>query len=378
MLFTVRDNYSFILVLICTVFFSGFSSTCPPCVPSIIDNDIIFQIFGVDSTVFPYGEGEFGICLNTCKNYTLILFHNGTQIAELDSTHTEETLSEYNEILIPLLKPGKRNALKRKNTSIWKSVFNKKISAKEKKNLLLDCGYWPEGFFISKDVNLSASGSSVLNNSLELKASKNIGFISTKAGLRIKWHHGKLADNLIENSRDNFRKHAFSFSLGVPFIRYELSQAGWLIPEYFWLEENVNHVYDHTAQPVILSQLDREWSRTNKKNISHSFNFKFSRFNYFLLFDKEIYRKPVMKFELDSLEAPGSASWGTSLTFAYDTWIPGIRLRLSRFNFNMLPKGKYFIPVSIMPLEFYLYYWNPKRYSLGCDMEISIDLKKSG
>lgn len=378
MLFTVRDNYSFILVLICTVFFSGFSSTCPPCVPSIIDNDIIFQIFGVDSTVFPYGEGEFGICLNTCKNYTLILFHNGTQIAELDSTHTEETLSEYNEILIPLLKPGKRNALKRKNTSIWKSVFNKKISAKEKKNLLLDCGYWPEGFFISKDVNLSASGSSVLNNSLELEASKNIGFINTKAGLRIKWHYGKLADNLIENSRDNFRKHAFSFSLGVPFIRYELSQAGWLIPEYFWLEENINHVYDHIAQPAILSQLEREWSRSHKKNISHSFNFKFNRFNIFLLVDKEMYRKPVVRFELDSLEAPGSASWGTSLTFACDTWIPGIRFRLTRFNFNLFPKGKSVFPVSIMPLEFYLYYWNPKRYSLGCDMEISIDLKKSG
>ncbi|KMQ50843.1 hypothetical protein CHISP_2194 [Chitinispirillum alkaliphilum] len=346
-----------------------------PCVPSVIEDHQVLHYLGLGQV----SGVEYRACLSGDKNQRkLILFRDGTQIGELDPQKTERLLVEHKNFGLSLSQNRSPRALggSAGKTFFRDTIFNPQIDNREKIAAIMESGAWPAGFEIIKRLEFAGSTTALLRNSVAFNGMYNYHYFYIGAGLQRNWYSGGLPDILLSNEKNNYLNHAFSFTLGVPFVRYELKQAGWILPEYFWLEDDIIAVTDKRVEPRTVGQISRQWDKSHKKNFSHALYFKAGHFGFSMLFDFEMYSRTIYQFQMDNLPSV-FGTWGASLTFAADAWIPGVWLDVPKFETVFFRGRNFQVPVEVEPLQLHFHYWNLRRYNLGCSMRINFDVRKN-
>jgi hypothetical protein len=155
------------------------------------------------------------------------------------------------------------------------------------------------------------------------------------------------------------------------FIRYEMQQAGWMLPRYFWLEEDVAGVMDDRVQGRTLRDAERRWPKSHRRNLSHALKLRFGHCYLDLLFDRDVYRHPIATVRLDSLPSV-FGTWGASLTGAADVVIPGVWLSVPSVTPAVFTISGFQVPLTAEPLRIHFYYWNMQRYNLGATLRLHL------
>lgn len=351
-----------------------------PCEPVVLsDTAVINYLIPNPSDRIP--GAEYRACVRKGSSEVLVVFRDGTQISELSSQETERFLQSHSRLRRQeKADPGYQKTSWAEQLSGEESflgvLLNDGIPVKEKLKTSLELGLWTTGFSVSNGVDFASSRALVIRNTVHLEYLGELFSVYAGVGFHGSSFHGSLAGELQSDSLNHFRNGSFSWTVGLPFIRYEMKQAGWVIPEYFWLEDDMLSVLDLGEQGETLAEMSRRWGKGHKGNVGHALYTKAGHFRFDMYFDGDLYRTSVLRMSLDSLPFI-FGTWGVSLTKASDVWIPGAWIETPGLSGNLFTYSGFEVPFAVEPLRFHFHYWNLRRYNVGFTTGMSFDLKKS-
>ncbi len=348
-----------------------------PCNPQVVGDSLVLSLFDPLSAEID-SNSEYAICLDNSKPPLLILFRDGTQVKGLDSTLADTFFALHPALREKLSaqRVGRVNDDNSGDRFFRDKLFNTDLDRNERIELILNLGAWPVGLAVSKGVGLGGSNVTILSNSIRFEGMGRFRHLYFGAGLKRDWCHGSLVDQLFSDAQNNYRNHSFSFTLGLPFLRYEIKQAGWILPEFFWLEDDIIAVLEHRTAPVTVAQIPIQWDKSHKRNWEHQLYSKIGHVRFTMLFDSEMYGRAIVQLSVDELPS-GLGTWGASLTRAADVWVPGAWLHLPAFQISLFSEKDFEVPVHIGPLHLYFHYWNLRRFNLGGTMVVHFGLNKN-
>jgi hypothetical protein len=357
----------------------------PPCLPRLMTDSCMVGILPSDFAA-PSGA-EYRGCLSESLPLRLTLFRNGTELLELDSGATARFLAEHPDFRTgdPAATdsgstgkpagPAGRSRRSWGEESLIAALADTSLPRARKAQRILDMGAWRSGLTISDEFTMAGSQVAVWRDKLDCDAMARIGYFRIGAGFHAGWLYGSLARYLQKDTTEFFLNHAFSLTLGVPFFRYEMRLAGQIIPEYFWLEEDISAVIRRSGQGRLL-RMEKTWSPTHRSNMEHRLHFRVGHLYTDLLLDSHVYRRPIIRVYFDDMPAL-FGSWGASLTCAPDLWIPGAWVKVQPFGSRGARIGAWQLPVIVEPLRVHFNYWDFKRYNFGLTIAVHIDYQKS-
>ncbi|MBW8888724.1 MAG: hypothetical protein JF616_13285 [Fibrobacteres bacterium] len=162
----------------------------------------------------------------------------------------------------------------------------------------------------------------------------------------------------------------WTFSVGVPALRYTLALADQPLPRYFWMESRSTDAIRTHSQGRLVSQWKGD-KLESSGNLSQSVDARFGILRYGILFDFDAYRVPVQTVGCEDLPAL-FGTWGAGLILASDVlatraWldIPDAALSLD------VPRDwPTHVRIAFLRLEFD--YRNQKSFSLGLSVRLNI------
>ncbi|MFW5813030.1 MAG: hypothetical protein ACOCXC_01780 [Fibrobacterota bacterium] len=352
-----------------------------PCVPLVVSDSQAIKDLASAGFSERIPGAEYRVCVRDDLSGVLIVFRDGTQIGELSQEKTEQFLQRYPQYrqedrAEPAHRKPNRAEQLWGEESFCALLIDENIPVKRKLDAFLELGSWPTGFSLADRFDMAASRTLVIRNTVHVDYLGRLFFVYAGVGFHGSSFHGSLAEELQGDSLNHFNNGSLSWTIGLPFIRYEMKQAGWVIPEYFWLEDDMASMIYLGEQGETLAGMSRRWSRGHKGNVGHALYMKAGHFHFDMIFDGDLYRKTISRVSLDSLPFIWG-TWGASLTRASDVWVPGAWIQTPRISVNLFSYSGFDLPFTMEPLRFHFHYWNLRRYNVGFSTRMTFDLKKS-
>jgi hypothetical protein len=337
----------------------------------------------------PATGDEYRACLRSSAPPLLVVFRNGTQIGEFDSVTTSTLVATF-----PALLAGQASSEQKGDTAtpavkvrgararrLWgeesfiATLRDTTIARAAKLGKIVDLGSWPNGLTISDHFDIANSRVTIYRQSLHITGLAQIFFAYIGAGYHSSWYYGSLQHALLKDSLNNYRNQSFSWTVGVPFFRYEMAMAGQILPEYVWLEEDIVAVLADSIPGKTIRRAELRWDARHKANWCHLLKLRLGHASFDMLFDREIYRRPITRLAVDKMPAV-FGTWGASLTRAADVWIPGAAIEFPGIAKEIAAFGAYQIPLTIEPMRIQFYYWNFKRLKVDFSIALTIGYRK--
>ena len=329
-------------------------------------------------------ESEFHACLKAGSPYTLLVFCNGTQAGELDSAETVQFLSRHRDFR-KRLDGTKDGAAAFRAFRTWLygrgsflgTVSDSTLDITAKLRKVAVMGAWPCGLVVENSFDAAASWEVVGRNFLHCTVLARLYCIYAGIGYHGAMFAGPLTDMLQSDRENHFNNNPFSWSMGLPFIRYEMLLGAPVLPYYFWLESNIKEIMNHAEEGTTLARAEWRWEREYLDNRAHVIHFRAGHFAADLLFDRYVYRQGILRVSVERLPSL-FGTWGVSWTRAADVWIPGIELEFPQIAYRGFSAGGYRFPLAVMPLRAHFDYYDASRFSLGYTMNIRVEFRKNG
>ncbi len=360
-------------------FFSVLTSTAQlPCNPQILkDSTLLFSLGAINDN-----SADCRACLRTTSPPVLVLFKNGTQVSELTPQETERFLAKNPAFQVSptVEKKSRRDSLNWAgklwgDSSFASTILKPDVSIIGKLSKTLTLGAWPTGFTLTDNLGCGASTRLVFNNTFRMEYLGSLFEVYAGVGYERKSLFGILPSELFGDSLNRHINGSWSWTVGLPFIRYEMKQAGYIIPDYFWLEDNINNVLHSSHHGSFLKSMDWRWDSKHKDNMSHAIYIKAGYFHLDFFFDGDVYHKSVTRMSFEQLPS-FFGTWGISLTKAPDVWIPGGWLQTPQLNTPLFRFSDYEIPIAFSPVRFSFNYWSLRRYQVSAQTVLTFDIKE--
>ncbi|MFP4165282.1 MAG: hypothetical protein ACLFQB_15210 [Chitinispirillaceae bacterium] len=349
-----------------------------PCTPEILkDTGAVKEISALLGLSGLASDAEYRFCVQKAKDTSevLIVFRNGTQIGELSPEQTEDFLKNHPRLGKKKARTSKKAGLGQfwNKTSFPGILIDKNISFGDKLKALAGLGSWPTGLSFTDNLEIAASRSLITRNTMSFEYIGSLSYVYAGVGYHGSSFHGPLAGELQDDSLNNYDNGSLSWTVGIPFIRYEIKQAGWVVPEYFWLEDDINKLLYENREGSTLKTVKRRWGKDHKGNICHALYMKAGHVRFDMIFDSDTYQNSIIQMGLDSLPFI-FGTWGVSLTKASDVWVPGAWIETPKISTTLFSFSGYEIPFFVEPLRFHFHYWNLRRYNVSLQTNMRFDL----
>jgi hypothetical protein len=345
-----------------------------PCMPHPIEDPAVLEAAGLTPPQRAEGESE-RYRVRSGPPRILVVIRDGTQVAELDSAATARFLSEHPGFLTDgtageTPRRGGRAAVAAArlwgDQSFVATLLDRNSGRKGKLRAILELGQWPVGLTVGDAFEAGASTLVVYRNTFHCTGLAKVSFAYLGAGYDGTSLCGSMARRMLDDSASWYQNHSFSLTVGLPFVRYELRRAGWIVPEYFWLENDLAAVMDSTEQGSTVVSAQWRWNRAHANNVCHYLRFRLGHLSWDLLFDSDIYGGVIASVNIEQIPSI-VGTWGASLTKARDVWVPGVWLELPRISRDLFSLGAYRFPLVIEPLRMHFHYWDLRRYNVACE-----------
>jgi hypothetical protein len=370
---------------------SGAAEPAALCIPVVVSDSALPMLVGCTpaSQGLPAeSAGEFRVCLRADTPHTLIVFRNGTQIGELDVAATDLFLAKHPDLRaqFALTPRGAQTVADTKRgspvpwllgeESFFGTVFSKNIDGKTKVRKILALGAWRTGITATDGFDIAASYEVVGRNTVRCMAVAPIYFAYAGIGYQGSAFVGPLASKLLSDTGNTYHNHSFAWTIGLPFIRYEMQFGAPVLPWYFWLEEDIVQVMNHGGEGKPLVRAEWRWDKQYGSDIAHWIYLRMGHLCCDLLLDRYVYRQGIVRLSLERMPSI-FGTWGVSWTKAADTWIPGVWVEFPQVC-SLFSVGAYRVPLIIEPFRIHFDYWRPHRYNIGTAVSVQVGCTKSG
>ena len=162
----------------------------------------------------------------------------------------------------------------------------------------------------------------------------------------------------------------WTFSVGVPALRYTLALADQPLPRYFWMESRASDAIRTHSKGGLVSQWTGD-KLESSGNLSQSVDARFGILRYGILFDFDAYRVPVQTVGCEDLPAL-FGTWGAGLIIASDVLATRAWLDIpdAALNLDVPRNWPTRFRVAFLRLEFD--YRNQKSFRLGLSVRLNI------
>lgn len=167
---------------------------------------------------------------------SMVILVNGTEAGRLTAVQTREVLDKY---------PGIFTATSTKaNVGRRIGLIEKHFSHIETIKAL---GRWDTGIRITPSFTNEFTGAALQSASLDMDYLGQFGFVYAGAGASyLQYVRGSLSDVVSELNpgwAEDSKNFVARIHIGLPWMMYELNYSGNNLPEYYWLQENLDKKY---------------------------------------------------------------------------------------------------------------------------------------
>ena len=334
-----------------------------------VDDSILTRLFG---------EGEFRACLKAGPPSALVVFRNGTQTGDLDSAGTALFLARHPDF--PVHSGSVRAPAETEPENFMRRLLERirprdNLRREQRRRNTMEGnrfpGDWRTGITVADEFDLAISGQLIPRNIVHSTGLAKIYFFYAGIGYHGSAFYGTLARELLTEKQNNYNNDAFSWTAGLPFVRYEMLFTASVLPYYFWLEDDIASVMDGKTGDGNLARAQRQWDSQYLNNIAHCIYTRIGHFRFDLMLDRYIYRQAIMRLSLERLPSI-FGTWGISWIKAVDTWIPGVWLEFPSISKTLFSAGARQFPLTIEPFRIHFDYWDLDRYIFGCNVSVHV------
>lgn len=254
----------------------------------------------------------------------MILIQNGVQIIEIDATIQNILESKYNRVDFSSKTNHYSKETSPKSKSLFEQIQQRSIPWKS-------LGNWPSELILKGHIQLQNSEINEERNHNSLvwttQANPNIWL---GIGLEHLKNIGSYSKTLYLKDSTAFNSWLLSFSIAMPFVKYQIQKSNTNSSPFLFLEPNLKtSLVEHNSSLIKLvnDSLPNDYS----DNYLHTLEFKLGYLHVKYWMDEDTYQDKITQYFLQDLPL-GSSTWWMGITEGTNTWAPGIGFQFSQIN----------------------------------------------
>ena len=342
----------------------------------VIDKDLIQTILldTADSTrkqnFLNYGTYKLSFRNDSTK--TIILLHNGTEIKRLSTKRTEEILKLY-----PLLEKNSRES---KNGTYSDTITDgkngkiEKFDSDQMIDKIISLGFWEDKVELSEQFNSMNAGTYVARLSTTLDINNHYKFFYYGAGLAIHSHYGGLSDTISLKYPTYGGGFGFNLSIGLPFLKYKIRNAGEKIPYYAWLGNDLYSLFIYEEENSNFKIYKDGLDPGHSWNMEHQINLKVWNFYYDLIIDGDVYQNPIHILAFKDMNT-FFGTWDLRVIKSPTVWLPGFRFTTKEIKIKKFKYKDLVLPLSTSIIYTDVYYKNISQYNIAFGIKFKLGIE---
>lgn len=168
---------------------------------------------------------------------------------------------------------------------------------------------------------------------------------------------------------DQFSNWSWHGKVVWKWLSWKVEQAGWVLPEYFWMEKDVEDLYvqwarqeEDTVSSRVIKQFRDGFESSHSMNLAHTLGLRLWYFRYALLVDSDAYLAPVHRFAWEEFPT-GFGKAGITLVGCKKVWVPGVWLEFGPLFSFSTGLDSLWKTVHVIPLRVSFQYHNTSHFA---------------